>query len=550
MPTAPPAPPPTRPGRPAGGRTILALLRNSWRSLTSMRTALVLLFLLALAALPGALFPQRSLNQQLVDQYFADYPRLAPLLDKVGAFEIFATPWFAAIYLLLMISLVGCLAPRSLEYLRAMRQRPVATPRNLARLPHHAEGTVNGTPEEFLEQVRAQLKGWRRTERTGVAEGAGRSVSAERGFLRETGNLIFHVSLVGLLVGIAVGKLFGYEGQVIVLANGSQFCNTSILGYDTFRSGLRVDGTDLAPFCLRVNSFTTDYLPNGQPEQYTAELGYQTSEDVLSGDTATWRPDTLSVNHPLRLDSERVYLLNHGYAPRFTVTWPDGQQRTGEIQWQPVNTTTYLSQGATKFERPGIADDAIRLQSSIAITGLFAPTSSGGPAVTSTFPDLLAPEAAIDIMRGNLGLDDGRGQSIFAIDQSKVDSGELVRVARENIVPGQEITLDDRTRVRFDGVTQWVALQVSHDPGQTTVLVFAILALVGLWLSLSVKRRRFWVRVVPAGGGPDGRARSHVELGGLARTDRAGWGEEFERLRADLLERTTPPAAPTQNGGN
>ncbi|MFR9802708.1 cytochrome c biogenesis protein ResB [Pseudonocardia sp. RS010] len=551
-PTAPPAPPeapPQPPRRPGGGRAVLALLRNAWRGLTSMRTALVLLFLLALASLPGALLPQRSLNQQLVDQYFADYPRLAPLLDKVGAFEIFATPWFAAIYLLLIISLVGCLTPRSLEYLRAMRQKPVATPRNLARMPHHAEGVVDGTPDEVLGRVRTVLKGWRRTERD---ESGARSVSAERGFLRETGNLVFHVSLVGLLVGIAVGKLFGYEGQVIVLANGGQFCNTSILGYDSFRAGLRVDGTELDPFCIKVDSFTAEYLPNGQPEQYTAQLGYQTGDDVRSGSGA-WRSYRLQVNDPLRLAGERLYLLGHGYAPRFTVTWPDGQQRTGEIQWQPVQLQTLLSQGATKFERPGIADDATRQKSSIAITGLFAPTSSGGQVVTSTFPDLLAPEAAVDVMRGDLGLDDGRGQSIFSVDQAKVDSGELVRVARENMVPGQEITLDDGTRVRFDGVTQWVALQVSHDPGQVTVLVFAILVLLGLGLSLSVKRRRFWVRVVPADDGPDGRARSRVELGGLARTDRAGYGEEFDRLRADLLEPTAAAAAApatTRNGGD
>jgi cytochrome c biogenesis protein len=516
------SPPRTAPEQPPRHNRLLAFLRNTWRGLTSMRTALVLLFLLALASLPGALLPQRSLNVSLVDQYFTDYPTLAPLLDKVGAFDIFATPWFAAIYLLLMISLIGCLTPRSAEYFRAMRQRPVATPRNLARMPHHASAEVDGDPAEVLGRARTLLKGWRSAD-------TDTTISAEKGYLRETGNLVFHISLVGLLIGIAVGKLFGYEGQVIVMANGSQFCNTSILGYDSFRPGLRVDGTDLAPFCIKVDSFAAEYLPNGQPEQYTAQLGYQDQAAVESGNTGTWRPDTLAVNHPLRIDGARVYLLNHGYAPKFTVTWPDGTQRTGEIQWQPVDTSTYLSQGATKFERPGIADDATRQRSSIAVTGLFAPTSSGGSVVTSTFPDLLNPEAAIDVMRGDLGLDDGRGQSIFSIDQSKVDSGQLVRVARENMVPGQEITLDDGTKVRFDDVDQWVALQVSHDPGQETVLVFAVLMLLGLGLSLSIKRRRFWVRVTPAGDG-----RSTVELGGLARTDQAGYGEEFDRLRVAL----------------
>jgi cytochrome c biogenesis protein len=512
---------------------VLAFLRNTWRGLTSMRTALVLLFLLALASLPGALLPQRSLNQQLVDSYFADYPTLAPWLDEVGAFDVFATPWFAAIYLLLMISLCGCLLPRSLEGVRSARATPVATPRNLARLPHHASATLDEEPDAVLVRVRSRLGvgsrfGWRSAEATD--EQGVRTVSSEKGYLRETGNLVFHISLVGLLVGIAVGKLFGYEGQVIVLANGSQFCNSSILGYDSFRPGLRVDGTELEPFCVQIDDFTADYLPNGQPDVYSADIGYQDTQQVESGDSGTWSPYQLAVNHPLRLDGSRVYLTGHGYAPRFTVTWPNGEQRSGEIQWQPVDQTTLLSQGATKFERPGVADDVQRQKSSLAITGLFAPTSSGGAVVTSTYPEMRNPEVAIDVLRGDLGLDDGRGQSIFSVDQSNVDSGQLVRVARANLVPGESTTLDDGTVVRFDDVTPWVALQVSHDPGQTSVLVFAILILIGLGLSLSIKRRRFWVRLTPAGDG-----RTLVELGGLARTDQAGYGEEFDRLRADLL---------------
>src|SRR4051794_21686428 len=98
MTTTAPAPAPA--GSPPPPHASLAVLRNSWRGLTSMRTALVLLFLLALAALPGALLPQRSLNQRLVDQYFTDHPTIAPLLDRLRFFDVFAAPWFAAVYLL------------------------------------------------------------------------------------------------------------------------------------------------------------------------------------------------------------------------------------------------------------------------------------------------------------------------------------------------------------------------------------------------------------------------------------------------------------------
>ena len=100
---------------------MLAATPQRWRRLTSMRTALVLLFLLALAAVPGSLLPQRPLNQNKVDQYFADHPTLAPVLDRLGLFDVFGSPWFAAIYLLLFVSLIGCVLPRLRLHARAMR---------------------------------------------------------------------------------------------------------------------------------------------------------------------------------------------------------------------------------------------------------------------------------------------------------------------------------------------------------------------------------------------------------------------------------------------
>ena len=510
-------------------RRLIALVRNTWRGLTSMRTALVLLFLLAVAALPGALLPQYSLNPERVRTYQQQHPELAPVLDRLGLFEVFVSPWFAAIYLLLFLSLVGCVVPRTAEYARALRKAPVATPRNLARLPHHARAELDGaaaTPDEVIAKTRARLRGWRMAER--AEPGGVRTLSAERGYLREVGNLVFHVALLGLLVSFAIGKLVGYEGQVIVLANGSEFCNSGPLAYDSFRPGLSVDGTGLDPFCVRVDDFTPTYLSNGQPQRFQADVSYQGPQDLATG---TWRPYRLEVNDPLRVSGSRVYLLGHGYAPEFTVTFPDGQQRTGMIQWRPVDNTTQLAEGATKFDPPGVTDDAARRTRQLAVTGLFAPTAVFQDALlTSGFPDLRDPAVAIDVLQGDLGNNSGRGQSIFSIDQSMVDSGRLRQVARQNLRPGEQLTLPDGTTVRFDGVTRFVSLQVSYDPAQRWVLGFAVLALGGLVLSLSVKRRRFWVRATPAG--PDGIV---VELGGLARTEAAGYGEEFDRIAAALL---------------
>ncbi|MDD7965945.1 cytochrome c biogenesis protein ResB [Actinomycetospora lemnae] len=530
-------PPPTRPGP---GRRALALARNTWRGLTSMRTALILLFLLAVAALPGALLPQRTPSPNAVDDYLTQHPTLGPFFDDLGLFDVFATPWFAAIYLLLFVSLIGCLVPRSFEHVRGLRAEPVSVPRNLARLPHHAQGSSDEDPDAVVDAARRRLRGWKvavRSEPGGV-----RTLSAEKGALREVGNLVFHLSLVALLGGIAVGKLVGYEGQVIVMADGSEFCNSGIYAYDSFRPGLQVDGTGLDPFCLTVDDFRATFRPDGQPDSFDATVRYQDTDAVERGDGA-WQQHDLAVNAPLRVDGERVYLLGHGYAPRFTVTFPNGEQRVGLIQWRPVDQATLLSEGATKIDPPGVTDESERRRSQLAITGLFAPTSSGGGLVTSVFPAPNDPEVAVDVLRGDLGLDSGRAQSIFSVDQGMVEQGRLVRVARENIKPGGEITLDDGTRIRFDGVENWVSLQVSHDPAQTAVLLAAIALLGGLTLSLTVRRRRFWVRASPTlPSTTDGR--TLVVLGGLARTDRAGYGEEFGRLAADLV----PPRDDTGDG--
>jgi cytochrome c biogenesis protein len=216
-----------------------------------------------------------------------------------------------------------------------------------------------------------------------------------------------------------------------------------------------------------------------------------------------------------------------------------------------VDQATFLSQGATKIDPPGVTDEAQRRRSQIAITGLFAPTSTGGSLITSTYPALNNPQAAVDVYRGDLGLDSGRGQSIFAIDQKMVEQGRLVRVARENLVPGQSLTLDDGTRVTFDRVEEWVNLQVSHDPAQEAVLIAAVALLAGITASLVIKRRRFWVRIAPtAPSTTDGRrvpSSSTVEFGGLARTDQAGYGEEFTRLVRDLAG---PDAGPVRDPGS
>ncbi|NLE79469.1 MAG: cytochrome c biogenesis protein ResB, partial [Rhodococcus sp.] len=244
------------------------------------------------------------------------------------------------------------------------------------------------------------------------------------------------------------------------------------------------------------------------------------------------------VNHPLRVGSDRVYLQGHGFAPTFTVTWPTGETRTETLQFAPDDATTFLSSGAMRFDPPGgmFPDADERRKNQIAIEGLFAPTAAmHGTLLSSAFPAMLDPAVAIDIYKGDAGLDTGSPQSLFSLNAELINQGRLVKQDRVNLRPGESTTLADGTEIRFDGAVDFVNLQVSHDPAQQWVLVSALTMMAGLLVSLLVKRRRVWVRVYPAGTVSDGERRTVVELGGLARTDQAGWGDEFDRLVARLL---------------
>jgi len=530
---------PDTPTRTGSLRLLAQRGRILWRALTSMGTALVLLFLLALAAVPGALLPQRSLNEAKVDQYIADHTVIGPWLNRLQFFEVFSSFWFTAIYVLLFISLVGCLTPRMVEHARTLRATPVPAPRNLSRLPKYAEADVGGTPQAAAAAISDRLRGWRRvTRQTGEVT----EISAEKGYLREFGNIVFHFSLLGLLVAIAVGKLFGYEGNVIVIANGGPgFCSASPAAFDSFRAGNNVDGTSLYPMCIKVNDFEGRYLESGQATSFASNISYQAGADLVSG---TWRPYRLEVNHPLRIGGDRVYLQGHGFAPTFTVTFPNGQKRTQTVQWRPDDARTLLSSGVVRIDPPGgmYPDAAERRKHQLAITGLLAPTAEfDGTLLSSSYPTLRDPAVAVDIYRGDTGLDSGRPQSLFSLDHRLLEQKRLTKVKRINLRQGEEVRLEDGTVVKFDSATPFVNLQVSHDPGQLWVLVFAMTMMAGLLVSLIVRRRRVWARIVSS---PEG-GTVNIELGGLARTDNSGWGSEFDKLAERLLT-DLPAAAPSK----
>ena len=533
-------------------KTAQTWLKKAWHWLTSMRTALMLLFVLAVASIPGALLPQRTVSSSLVDDYLKANPTTGPIYDKLQLFDVFQSTWFLAIIVLLTISLVGCIIPRSIDHWRAYKAKPTRAPKYLGRMPHHVEGEVAGAPEDVEKQLRKQLKRWHVASYEPDEDRAGAySISAERGYTRELMNLIFHIGIVAMILTFVAGRMVFYEGQVIVVTNSEAesavpveqsrvFCNTSPANFDVFRAGPLFDGTGLTPFCFESQNFSATYLNNGQANEFSSDITYT---DDLTVPQEQWEPANLAVNHPLRVGGDRVYLQGHGFAPQVTLTWPNGETRTQMVQFRPTDVFTFLSSGVMRFDPPAgmYPDLAERRQHQIAIEGNFAPTARwagpNGDQLQSAFPSMDDPAVSVDVYVGDAGLDTGRPQNIFVLDQSLVADGRLEKVSRVQLTPGSVATVDTgdgEVKVRFDGAAEYANYQISRDPTQVWALVAAAVMLAGLAGSLAIKRRRIWVRLRP-GTSAAGEAVTHVELAGLARTDRAGWGREFDDIAAAIL---------------
>jgi cytochrome c biogenesis protein len=518
-------PPPRRPNR------FWALLRNSWRQLTSMRTALVLLFLLAVAAIPGSVLPQRSVNIENVAGYFRDHPDLAPVLDRLGGFDVYASPWFASIYLLLFTSLVGCVVPRLLDHIRALRTVPPDAPRRLERLPQHAAAEQRpGDPAATAATVAAGLR--RRRFRTVVREQPDGTwtVSAEKGLLKETGNLLFHFALLAVLIGVGFGHWYGWHGnRLLVQGTDVGFCN-SLTQYDESSLGPRLDAADLPFFCLRLTDFHATYQSNGQPRTFGADAEVRTEQD------GPWRPTEFTVNHPLRLPRANVHLLGHGYAPILRYTDRFGQQQTKIIPFLPRDQML-TSEGVAQFPdvnidpRTNQRDEDLQ----VAFEGVFLPTVDPQGGITSIFPAERDPVLYLSAYRGNLGVDAGLPGSIYTLNRGQLANGQLAKVSAERpqrLAVGESWTLDDGTKLEFVGTREFATLAVRYDPTQPLVLGGAVLGLLGLMLSLGGHRRRVWFRVSPPAGSEAGTGGSLMEAGGLPRTDYPGFQEEFEQVVA------------------
>jgi cytochrome c biogenesis protein len=501
-------------------------LRWIWRQLTSMRVALMLLFLLAIAAIPGSIIPQNTVNPLLVQEFKERNPGLSEWYERFSLFDVFSAPWFAAIYLALLVSLIGCILPRSRDHWRAMRSEPPRTPRRLERMPSYRQFDVAASQGDVLAAAREELRARRfRLAQPGDGD---ESISAEAGHLRETGNLVFHLALVVVLLAVAVGALFGYRGTVIV-PQGGGFANT-LIQYDGLSGGAMFDARNLPPFALDVDEFTMEFYDSGP--QRGAAADFEAKVQFTPEPGADTEERTIRVNEPLNIDGTLIHILNPGYAPAITVRDAEGAVLAeGPVPFLPQDGD-FTSTGVRKVPvgpNRGLGED-------IGVDAILYPTAvvdEIGP--RSIFPGMRNPMLHLTAFHGNLGLNDGTPQSVFRLDTSDMEQfiDANGRPFQAILAVGETIELPDGYgSITFDGYVPWVNLQISRNAGKEIALVGSLLAVGGLMASLYVRRRRVWVRV---GSAEDGR--TVVEVAALARSEGGDLDGEVDKIVAGLRSR-------------
>lgn len=488
--------------------------RWTWRQLTSMRTALFLLLLLAIAAVPGSVFPQRSADPNGVATYFDENPALAPILDSIQLFDVYSSAWFSAIYILLFISLIGCVLPRTSLHIKALRANPPATPKIMSRMPAHLSVKLaknSAIVDDAFKLLRKQ--GYR------VIREAN-SVAAERGYLRETGNLVFHFSLVGVLIAVGIGGGVSYNGQR-VLVEGETFVN-NLASYDSFSPGTFFSENELVPFAVSLKELQVDFdIKN--PTNIGTPLDFRAYVDATIprvSDKPATKSGVIRVNEPMELPNANVYLTGNGYAPKITVRDKDGNVTYSGITAFLPQSSTYTSLGVIKV--PDAPEQ-------FGMVAFFYPTvdelETG--ALTSLYPAPIDPLLTMNVYVGDLGLDGGVPKNVYALDTTNMTqvAGGKSGVKGLRLQVGDTVKLPGELgTVSFDELKRFASLDVSYNPGGVWVLVFALLALAGVMTSLLVPRRRVWVRKIEGG----------FEVAALARGDDPILEKVVSELAAEL----------------
>lgn len=503
----------------------LASVRMGWRWLIRMRTALYLLGLLGLLSLLATVVPQEPNVPSSVAAWRTGEEgpgrTVATLIDLVGGFDVYGSPAFLALLLLLFLSLTACLIPRITGWVRLVRRSQPPRTRHIDDQPHVARLTTDRSPEEVHTAARALLgrrHRWRLRAPDRPGAPGGEQVAAERGlWSREGGSLVFHLSFYVLLLAIVYGQLASFEGQIGV-TEGEQlgFAETAV-SYWTYRPGRWWSQEDHRGWILDLDEFHVDWVRDptapgaGQPTTFASDVTVEHTD----GEVTRTR---IEGNQPAVIEGMKVHQLDWGYAPRVILRDGDGAVLHDDYITATQNQDAALPHFRSAVKAPAAEPD-IGLE---VFLWPFAPPGDDGPQLTGApWPE--APLLVVREYRGDLRL----GSTQQTVDE--LDTTAMTASGGAMLRPGEQVELSDGTVLEFPELRHWVGFQISRRPQVPALLAGSALLLGGLVPALYAYRRRLWVAAVRD------EERGHTLVTVAGRSFQRP--QTFEREHAGLVER-------------
>lgn len=230
-----------------------------------MKSAVLLLAIVAGFSIIATLLPQKALQPQKASDFIQAHQVVGPLYDQLGLFSVYES-WFFIVPLVLMyVSLGNCVLTRS----------------------------------------RALYRRWRR----GLPKGPQ--------FIGEAGSLVFHLSFFVLLLGVIFNLAAGFTAYVNIIEGDSVVDARS--SYDQIEEGALFSPQQHKGFEVKVDSFHARYYDNGKPSDFV------TRATVIDGGHVIKTQD-IRVNQYLAYKDIKFYQASYGWAPVVQVFDPSGKR--------------------------------------------------------------------------------------------------------------------------------------------------------------------------------------------------------------------------------
>jgi cytochrome c biogenesis protein len=456
---------------------IVSIPKRFFKTLSNLRTGIVLLLLVVIASALGTFILQRPVTDP--DKLQAAYsPPTLQWLDRLSLTDVFHAWWFLTLLGLLSLSIIFVSIERFPNawrfYARPYRRTDAHFRSGLqtkAQLPIKNAADGLNAADRVLQKLHWPV------ER--IVDGNQTSLYSERHRFSVMAVYVIHASLLLIFAGGIVDGLFGYSGY-LMLRKG-QTGNVIEL-----RNGQK----KVLPFAIKCYEAGQENYADGSPKKWWSKL-------AVVQDGKEIKAKEIVVNDPLVHRGLRFYQASYGPTSvegvKVVATPTGGTARELTLR---MNEAVELDPNTTVTLAEFIADFFIRDNQ-----------------VFKRSDDVVNPAFRLQIKKA--GSDQTATQWIFP--------------AYNPVGQGQEA--DYRFEYRDLQMGYFTGLEVSHEPGQWLVWAGCILMGVGLFVAFYMVHMRLWVVAVP-----DARGRLVLWIGGQANKNKDRFEQKFEEVVDSIRE--------------